>query len=267
MAMNMSFFDHVKVLIDVVASSPFFLLILFVIIVLALLFITMKKKNQMETKQVFLLIWVIGLLVLLLQYGSSIGSLFDYFMNHVFVLIYFPNLAVYFLALVVSNVVMWKGLFGKKIDFVLKVVNSIAYFVIHYLFILLLSLITDYQLDIFSQSSIYQNSEVFSLIELSSAVFVVWMFFLLGYHCITKYLNKKKKIDNKKISDGSNCSKKRESLPNQPITTTQVKSNDEIFTLEEYRLLSFLLKEQQKKSQDVDQKELAQLQALFKRLK
>ena len=262
--MSMSFFDHVKVLVDVIASSPFFLLILLIMMALALFFITMKKKNQMETKQLYLLIWIIGFVVLVLQYGNSIGSLIDYFMNHVFVAIYFPDLAIYFLALVVSNIVMWKGLFGKRIDAVLKIVNSIAYCAIHYFFILLLSVIDEEHLDIFSQSSVYQNSEAFSLIELSSAIFVVWMIFLLGYHFITKYLNKTKKRSNL-IKDSVSLESSKHDKQITPVKNDE--SKNEVFTLEEYRLLSSLLKEQQKKKQELDQKELQRLQELYEQLK
>lgn len=257
--------DNIKVLIDIISSSIFFLIILLVMVLLAYLFITTTKKSQNQMKETYFLILIIGALILFLQYGSSIGKIFDYFMNNVFILIYFPNLAIYFLALIISNIIMWKSIFKGPVNMPIRIINSISYFLIHYFLILILSLISEHKLDIFSQASIYQNKEVLSLIELSSIIFVVWILFLLGFHFVSKYLLKKEQTIK---SDIVTLPQKEEIIRNEK-NKEDIKeiTLNEPFTLEEYRLLSKMLKEEKQKKREAEQAKLTELQQLLDSLK
>ncbi len=268
---RVTFFDNIQSLINVISSSTFFIILLVVMILLAGIFITTTKKNQKETKQAYLLIVIMCLLVLLIKYGNSIGKLWDYFMNNVFIVIYFPNLAIYVLALIISNIIMWKTIFKDNVSKQLKIINGSIYFIIHYFLILIIGVITEEKLDIFSQTSVYQNSSALAIIELSSTIFILWILFLIGYYLIMKYL--KKPIKSKDIVLEQPVQKlemkKEITVPyndNTVDNTSINKSNNnsqELFTLEEYRLLSKLLKE--KKRID-DQKELETLQKLYNTL-
>ena len=105
---QLSFSEKLEVIKNLLSSAVIAIVFLLVIVFLGFLFITTNRHNAKESKKVYLSLYVASLLALLIQYGSSLGKMVDYFMNHVFILIYFPNLAVYFLAIIVTNIVMWK---------------------------------------------------------------------------------------------------------------------------------------------------------------
>ena len=69
---------------------------------------------------------------------------------------------------------------------------------------MILNIITKNNLDIFSQISVYSNKNAQAIIELSSAIFMVWIVFLVFYKIIRKYQLKdtvpvKKKVIIKKV--------------------------------------------------------------------
>ena len=61
------------------------------------------------------------------------------------------------------------------------------YTLINLLLILLIGVITDKKLDIYSQTSIYENYTAHALIELTSLIFILWMIFLIIYKLIRIY--------------------------------------------------------------------------------
>ena len=68
----------------------------------------------------------------------------------------------------------------------------------NYLLALILSIINTEDLDVFTQSSIYGNTRVTALIELSSIIFIVWIIFLVLYKTILIYIRKDYKIKEKR---------------------------------------------------------------------
>ena len=63
----------------------------------------------------------------------------------------------------------------------------------NYLLILILSVINKDNLDVFTQSSVYNNKNATALIEMSSVLFLVWILFLVIYKIILSYLTKNEK--------------------------------------------------------------------------
>ena len=49
------------------------------------------------------------------------------------------------------------------------------YTIINFILVLLIGVITDKKLDIYSVSSVYDNANAHALIELTSLIFVLWM--------------------------------------------------------------------------------------------
>lgn len=130
-------------------------------------------------------------LVSLIFYREELFNMFDYMMNNFFIAVYFPNLAIYFAAIVATNIILWISIFNRKITKWIRAINTIVFCIIHYLLILIINIITTNKLDIFEQTSIYQNENALALIELSSTIFIVWILFLIIYKIIRIYQQKK----------------------------------------------------------------------------
>ena len=121
--------------------------------------------------------------------------MFDYLMNNLFIAIYFPNLAIYLIALIVVNVIFLVSVFKKDISKVIKNINVIVFAIMNYLLALILNIIHTHKLDVFTQTSVYGNKEAQALIELSSTIFLIWVFFLVIYKMIMMYQRKMNPID------------------------------------------------------------------------
>lgn len=272
---QLSLSEKLEVIKNLMSSSVIAIVFLLVIIFLGFLFITTNRHNAKESKKVYLSLYVASFLALLIQYGSSLGKMVDYFMNHVFILVYFPNLAVYFLAIIVTNIIMWKSLFSSE-NKALRIINTTAFCIIHYLFILLLNTISMNKLNIFEVTSVYKNNDALALIELTSSIFIIWILLLGIYRIIIrKFQLKEEELVLDEIPEESrynlnrpiiSIDSPREVLANtkgttlkeeKPLVKQEAVSNlyDSMLTVEDYKLLLELLK-QQKHKEEISEKEL-----------
>lgn len=275
---EISLIEKLKVIFEITKSNivyPFIILFLFIV---SFLFITTNKNNAKESKKTYGIIYLIMLITILIKYSSSLQTMFDYMMNNLFIVFYFPNIAVYLSAIIITNIIMWTSIFKTTTKTFIKIVNSIIFSAIHYLFILTLSIITTKNINVFDQKALYANKDIHSLIELSSNIFLIWLVFLIVYKLILTYLESKKatKISteieinnpneivpiaerNLQINLPNNVTKvtppyivKREELKPQitPSSLNNIENiafYDQVLTIDDYKLLVSLLKDQKER--------------------
>lgn len=181
---DLSFFDKLKVLVDVSSSSGISIVTIFILVFLAIMMFTTNKKNSKQTKLFCTTIYIVLVVVMLVKYSSSLSTMFDYMMNNLFIVIYFPNLAVYLAAIIATNIILLKTIFNFKEDKLLKIVNVVIYTIMHYLLVLILNIVTSNELNVFDNSSVYGNNDALALIGLSSTVFIIWVIFMIIYKII-----------------------------------------------------------------------------------
>lgn len=221
MMSKLSLLDKLKVLSDVTSSSGLFIVAIVILIALTALLITTNTKTKKISRFVCIAIYGAIIIVSILFYREELFELFDYMMNNFFIAIYFPNLAIYFAAIVTTNIILWISIFNRKITKWIRTINTIIFCFIHYLLILIINIITTNKLDIFDQTSIYENQEALALIELSSTIFVVWILFLIIYKIIRIYQDNQE-INPKEELENSPWEKEiRKELPKEPIIKTE----------------------------------------------
>ena len=196
---KLSLLDKLSLFIDVAKDSLWSVLILIILIVLVYLFSKTDKKTMKRNKLIYIGFSLLVLIILFICYLPSIGKIFDNMMNNLFIVIYFPSLAVYFAAIITTSIILWISLFNNKTSELIKRLNLIMYLIINYLFALLIYVINNKKLNIFSTESIYSNKQATALIELTSIIFVVWILFLVIYKLILMYLRKDSKQEVKKV--------------------------------------------------------------------
>lgn len=187
MMSKLSLLDKLKVLGDVTSSSGLFIVAIIILIALAALLITTSTKTKKLSRIVCIAIYGAIIIASILFYRQELFDLFDYMMDNFFIVVYFPNLAVYFAAIIVTNIILWISIFNRKITKWIRSINTVIFCIIHYLLILIINIITTNKLDVFDQTSIYQNKNAQALIELSSTIFIVWILFLIIYKVIRIY--------------------------------------------------------------------------------
>lgn len=190
---KMSFFDKLKIMIEMTKSSKVFILVILSLVFLAILFITTSRKNFKSSKIIYIAIYAIILASLLYAYRGSLGKMYEYLVNNVFIAIYFPNFAIYLVAIVISNIILWVSLFSRRIKKLIKNINIVVYCVMTYILILIINIININDLDVYTQSSIYSNENALALIELSSAIFITWIIFLIIYNFIRYFQRDKER--------------------------------------------------------------------------
>ena len=323
---KLSLLDKLSLFIDVAKDSLWSVLILLILIGLVYLFSKTDKKTMKRNKIIYIGFSLLVLIILFIVYLPSIGKVFDNMMNNLFIVIYFPNLAVYFAAIIITSIILWVSLFSYKTSELIKRLNLVMYLIINYLFALVLYVINNKKLDIFSTESIYSNREATALIELTSIIFVVWVLFLIVYKLVLKYLRReyrepvkkvvvkkevKKLPENysnveipKKVYGNISKPKKEEknytytnapelvygnismknvkpyieieapsivygTIPKKYSIDNKTKVYEDMLTLEDYKLLLKLLKEQKKKEvkEEVKQPNFTELENLFRSIR
>ncbi|MBP5678955.1 MAG: hypothetical protein J6X28_03925 [Bacilli bacterium] len=264
---KMSLFDKLGVLVDLSTKNQVYLIVLVVLLIFGTILSFTNKKNELFHKVLYFIMTVVMIAILVTSYHSSLGNMIQYMMNNFFIAVYFPNIAIYIAAIIAMNIITWISIFSYKSSKQIRVLNISIYIIMNYLLALLLKVINTNKLDIFDQASLYGNKEATALIELSSIVFVVWVIFLILYKIILIYIRKDYKPRVKRVI----VRKKVKILPEnfEPVSSPETiygnihkekdiidlkdKTEDEYlleqfskqFTLEDYKLFSRLLKEQQ----------------------
>ncbi len=274
---KLSLIDKLGVLINLSTSSIGLVVALVVLLIFGILLSFTNKKNEKFNKMMYVIMTAIIVGLVIATYHSSLGNMFSYMMNNFFIAVYFPTIAIYFAAIIAMNIIVWVSIFSYKSSKQIRALNVSIYVIMSYLMALLLKVINSNKLDIFDQASLYSNKEATALIELSSLVFVVWVIFLILYKVILIYIRKEYKPKVKRIIVRKKVKKLPENfvpktipdyvygkVPHKEtlIIDTSEKSEEEIllerfskqFTLDDYKLFSRLLKQEQERqnNQKVD---------------
>ena len=270
---RLSFIDILGVLINVSKQSYFFIVLLVALIILGLGLTFINPKNEKKYKILYISIISIILVFLVVSYYSSLGKMFNYMMNNFFIAALFPNVAIYLAAIIAMNIIVWISVFNYRSARPIRNLNITIYCIMSYILALLSHVIISNKLDVYSQESIYKNTDARALIELSSLIFIVWIIFLVLYKIILVYIRKDYKPKVKKII----VHKREKILPNNflpvdtptkvfgraPHQTTIVKEikveepkesvkeekQEDKFTIDEYKLFYEILKNEQKRNQ------------------
>lgn len=100
-------------------------------------------------------------------------------MNNIFLFLFFPNLAVYVLVLIIINILIVRSTFSKKDSKFTKNINIIFFLLFQVIFYLIIDNVVKNNIDVYEQLSIYTNQDLLILIELSMQLFLLWVILLL----------------------------------------------------------------------------------------
>ncbi len=259
----LSLMTKLQTVFDLITSKNLYLMILAIIVFFTIIFITTNSSNKKQSKRTYILLYLAGFIFIAIQYGSSFITLVDYAINEVFITYYFPNIVIYLIMLIITNVVLFKTIFSNKADFKLKVINSTAFAIIMYLFILAISQIATLNLDVFNITELYSSNAVRSLLELSMLIFVFWIIVLIVYRLIRRFQYKHNLIQVESFTNYNIIHdydiKEAYKVPKKQVIIEEPKEEKkeeptidllgQNFTLDEYKLMVKILKEGKEKEQ------------------
>ena len=279
----LSLITKLQTVFDFITSRNLYLMILVVLVFLTIIFITTNGSNRKQSKKTYIILYLAAFAFIEIQYGESIITVLDYAVNEIFFTYYFPNIVVYLIMLIITNVILWKTIFSDKNDKKLKVINSCAFSIIIYLFILAISAINNLNLDIFNITELYSSNQVRSILELSMLIFTFWIVLLVIYHLIKKFqykhnIIKTEEFTNYNIINDFNIDKAYKVPKTRIYIEEEKKEEPKIekpslepgFTLEEYKVMSKILKEEQeqkRKEETEDNNPLTELNKLYQSIR
>lgn len=192
---DFSLIEKLDILVNIITSSPLFLFCSMFAVALLIYFIICIKKERKINKWIFISIWSFLSLILVINYYSIILDLIDKLFDSLFMMLYFPSSTVYFTIILFSNGIFIYSLINRKIKKTYKVVNFISMLIIDLLLILVIDTVKTNGIKIYEELTLYTNSNLLVLMELTSATFVSWLLILLLISAHTKL----KKYDKKEL--------------------------------------------------------------------
>lgn len=204
-------------------KSPFMLVVILVMLLVSS--IVLINATNKDKKNIILSIISIILMpiILFILYNQTFLNLLDKGMHYLVKSIYFPDMGLYIITVILANIIIIKKLKNSKPDIKLFI-NVIFYNMITILFALMLVNLQD----IVINNNIYLNKNIKTILEINAFLNIIWYSLIL----INKIVYKDKEETVKIIY------KEKPKINNNPV----VKRN-EPFTKEEYILILDLLKD------------------------
>ena len=189
---GLSIIDKFKVVFDVTKSNKLVLISVLALVLLSILFIILNKNTSKKKRLIFIGIYLVILILFIIKYHSLIYTMWDNMIDNLFIVFYFPNISVYVAGVIVTNIIVFISMFSKNTRFINRIINSFIFVLINYISILVIVTINKNNLNVFDSVKLYQNSNVHSLIELSSNIFIIWIIYLVLYELFITYFNRGK---------------------------------------------------------------------------
>ncbi len=187
---DFSLVDKLKILMNMIATSPLFLFCFLIGILLLVLLILYIKKGTKVNKWILISILIIICIMLIFNYNSILFHLFDDLINSIFMALYFPNFTIYLLILIVSNFFFIYSIFNKKVKNSYKIANTSCSLILDIFLIFIIDIVKKTGISTYDTLDLYTNSNLLVLLQLSSAVFVSWILLnllLTAYHKLQRY--------------------------------------------------------------------------------
>ena len=178
---ELSLFEKIKTIFDLIFSSSLFLILLIGIVIILIDVFFISKKND-KVKRIYKIISLIIIFLLFLMYYKEFLNFINVLNKSIVMFINFPSLLQYTVLMFVMLVFMIVGLFIKKKNKFIKNINIVSFFIELFLFFLILDVISKSDIDLNNKINIYANSNLLVLFEMSVFVFLIWFLIL----CITK---------------------------------------------------------------------------------
>ncbi len=256
-----SIIEQIGTFFKILFGNPYvIILLLTAIIVLFLLVKASKPENKKITKILYSLIYLGTFGTLLYFFHAEILKLFDYLFNNIFLFLFFPNLAVYILVLVIINIIIIKSTLSERESKVSKYLNISFFVIFNIIFYLIIDNIIKNNVNVYEQLSIYTNNNLLVLVELSMKLFVVWALVLLiiklsndliNKMLLRKSMNKNLVLENEVNQEELKNLTTLEVKESEPLETpVENKFNDyvEVFPIKKHHVKEEVIKEEKEKS-------------------
>ena len=211
---KVTFLQSIIKVLNLIASIPFFIEILILTAFLLIIMIFFYFRKSKKGKITSLIIYFVTLLLLPISHFSFFVETLDKIVENFIAVIYFPSCYVYIATLLITDFSILRNVIKNTKDTKrgkwYQILNLVYFFVFQFLFFLIIRVVITNNIDIFTRSSLYSNTNLTSLIQISSYLFWIRMGIKLIIFVIDRLskfsFNKKDKklIVSEPINNGNN---------------------------------------------------------------
>lgn len=192
----LSLIEKLKILFDTLLNFKFILVFVGLFLVFTVMYM-LKKVNTKKYTLMMISSFIVLFGISIISNYKVLSSTFDNFTNIFFGNIYFPSIYVYIGVLVVSFIAFITSMLSKMLKRIYKVINGIMFVCNNVLFATVLNIIAKNKIDVFSTSSLYTNTSLVAVLEISMNLFILWVLSLIVVYttnCICDRIVVKKRV-------------------------------------------------------------------------
>lgn len=172
---KVTFLQSIIKVLNLIASIPFFIEILILTAFLLIIMIFFYFRKSKKGKITSLIIYFVTLLLLPISHFSFFVETLDKIVENFIAVIYFPSCYVYIATLLITDFSILRNVIKNTRDTKrgkwYQILNLIYFFLFQFLFFLIIRVVITNNIDIFTRSSLYSNTNLTSLIQISSYLF------------------------------------------------------------------------------------------------
>ena len=200
--MKMKLSEQLKTLIEIFKTDSSFLKIFIGIIMIVVLVTSLLKMNKKFKKSIFIVSYIGVLASIIYTYSNKLLTLYDYLVEYIVSNILFPNLALYLLMLLIINIIVIKSVLSNKVKTYIKSINITGFGIMQIFLYFIVRNIIDNNINVYEKLSVYTNSDLLVLINLSMQSFLIWMGVLLIIKLVDYLMTiNENKVNNKVIDN------------------------------------------------------------------
>ena len=198
---DLSIVDKIKLLFNTAISTPFFIAYAVIGIFLVVFMIIDIRRKKKFSKIIYIISAVFLITFFFIKYFNIILKVIDSFIEIILKALYFPNLGIYVIMLIITNVTFIYNMISKKTYKSNKIISGVLNILIDFIFILIIGIISSEKIDITSEVKLYSDETILTLLQISMALFAS-EYMLLGLSIVSHRLKKyDKNYDKVEIND------------------------------------------------------------------
>lgn len=167
-------FEKLETLINLIIDSDILIILMLLIIAVFLL----RLINKINNKKMGIFIYFIELIILGITFYEGKDFLIkvgNELIDNIFLNFYFPSIYIYLFIFVISFIIFIYTLLNRFISKTYKMITNTYFLIFNFIFILLLSVISENNINIFAKESLFTNNNALVLLELSTLLFFLYI--------------------------------------------------------------------------------------------
>lgn len=192
----MTILEKMQILINNILNHKMVLVLAIALFIFTLFYIIkVINKKQYVLSMIMSFVMILGFTIG--DNYSVLSNTFDKFMTTIFENVYFPSIYVYIASILIIFISLIISILNIKIKNIYRIINGIAFIFNGILLVLVLSIVSSSEIDVFSISSLYTDKNLLAILEISIVSFILWIVSLCVVYitnCLYIRFTKEKKV-------------------------------------------------------------------------